>query len=122
MTGHLSTLPTYNTLLAGDGLCELGPLRISSSMNYASQASTLVLDAPAVHTWPRTSCLLLWPWRKILQEQPISNNLLLLCNQKTYLNGDSLWVLLLLFSARENLIKRGVSPQTVRFNPDFHSF
>ena len=41
-------LPTYKTLLAGDGLCELGPLRISSSMNYASQASTLVLDAPAV--------------------------------------------------------------------------
>ena len=57
MTGHLSTLPTYNTLLAGDGLCELGPLRISSSMNYASQASTLVLDAPAVHTWPRTSVI-----------------------------------------------------------------
>ena len=49
-------------------------------------------------------------------------NLLLLCNQKTYLNGDGLWVTLLLFSARENLIKRGVSPQTVRFNPDFHSF
>ena len=69
MTGHLSTLPTYNTLLAGDGLCELGPLRISSSMNYASQASTLVLDAPAVHTWPRTSCLLLWLWRKILQAE-----------------------------------------------------
>ena len=33
---------------ARDGLCETGVLRISSYMNYAAQASSLILGAPAV--------------------------------------------------------------------------